>query len=86
GHALAHGDFDGDGDDEIIAGYRGKGYRIYMYDSSQETQKWKRQEIADHIALQGVAVGDMNGDKKLDFVAAGGRTHNVAVFLNRMGG
>ncbi len=82
GHAIACGDFDGDGNDEIIGGYRGKGHSIYVYDYNHEDESWKRILVAKDVAAQGFAVGDVNGDGKLDFVAAGGATNNVKLYIN----
>ncbi len=80
GHALACADFDKDGDDEIIAGYRGSGHTIYYYDFIASSNEWKRIEIDKAVAAQGFAVGDVNRDGFLDFVAAGGQTHNLKLF------
>ncbi|RJP24392.1 MAG: VCBS repeat-containing protein [Candidatus Omnitrophota bacterium] len=83
GHAVGCGDFDGDGDDEIIAGYRGEGYTIYLYDFNRETKAWQRNVIdRGGVAAQGFAIGDVNQDGKFDFVAAGGTTNNVKLYVN----
>lgn len=84
GHALACGDFDGDGDDEIIAGYRGKGHSIYLYNYMENEEKpWQRCLLDIEVAAQGFAVEDVNQDGLLDFVATGGSTQNVRLYINQ---
>lgn len=86
GHALACADFDKDGQDEIIAGYRGKGYAVYLYDYDNETKKWLRMEVdKGGLAAQGFFVADINQDGWLDFVGGGGSTKNVKLYLNHGG-
>lgn len=82
GHAVGCADFDRDGGDEIIAGYRGDGYTIYYYDCGAE-RKWRRSAIARDVAAQGFAIADYNGDGWLDFAATGGQTNNVKLYVNR---
>ena len=38
GHALWVADVDGDGDDELFAGHRGKDHRVSMYDFDRRTE------------------------------------------------
>ncbi|MDX9754546.1 MAG: VCBS repeat-containing protein [bacterium] len=84
GHAVACADFDQDGEDEILAGFRGAGHRIYYYDYTKSPQPhWERTELSSTIAVQGFSVGDIDQDGRLDFAAAGGATKNVVVFLNQ---
>ena len=84
GHALACADWDQDGEDEIIAGYRGEGHTIYLYDRQGEGgNAWTRITLSTGVAAQGFAVGDVNADGWLDFAANGGSTHNVTLFFNR---
>ena len=40
GHALWVADIDGDGDDEVFAGHRGKDHRVSAYDF--DGQSWRR--------------------------------------------
>ncbi len=77
GHALWVADVDGDGDQEIFAGHRGKDHRISMYDFDRADQKWKKTVIDHDIAAQDLRGGDLDGDGTPDVVAVGGSTHNV---------
>jgi Aldos-2-ulose dehydratase, beta-propeller domain/FG-GAP-like repeat len=84
GHALCCADLDGDGNDEIIAGYRGEGTSLYGYRLAGDGSKgWTRFVIdAGGIAAQGCVAADVNGDGRIDLVATGGKTHNVRLYLN----
>lgn len=83
GHALACADFDQDGQDEIIAGYRGKGGGVYLYDYGNDSKQWQRHEVdKGGLAAQGFYVTDINQDGWLDFTGGGGATKNVKLYLN----
>jgi len=77
GHALWVADVDGDGDDEIFAGHRGKDHRVSLYDFDRTQKTWKRTVIDREIAAQDLRGGDLDGDGTPDVVAVGGATHNV---------
>jgi FG-GAP-like repeat len=77
GHALWVADVDGDGDQEIFAGHRGKDHRISMYKFDRADQKWKKTVIDRDVAAQDLRGGDLDGDGTPDVVAVGGSTHNV---------
>ena len=77
GHALWVADIDGDGQDEIFAGHRGKDHRISMYHVDQSGQTWKKTVIDRDVAAQDLRGGDIDGDGTPDVVAVGGSTHNV---------
>ena len=77
GHALWVADVDGDGDDEVFAGHRGKDHRVSMYDFDRAKNEWKRTVIDRDIAAQDLRGGDLDGDGTPDVVAVGGTTHNV---------
>lgn len=75
GHALWVADVDGDGDDEVFAGYRGKGTSVIGYDF--DGKNWNRTVIDTAIAAQDLRGGDIDGDGTPDIVGVGGSTHNV---------
>ncbi len=94
GHALCCADFNRDGSDEIIAGFRGKGGGIYIYCATDESgTRWEKSVLNEgEIAAQGFSVFDLSstdfsqkGDGYPDFVATGGATHNVHLYLNLTG-
>ncbi len=94
GHALSCADFNNDGSDEIIAGFRGGKGGIYLYCALDESgTRWQKSVVEESgIAAQGFSVFDINpgdlsarGDGFPDFVAIGGATHNVHLYLNVTG-
>jgi len=84
GHALICADLDADGDDEIVAGYRGKGYGLYIYNClDSKGKRWERIALDEgDMAASGVAVADINGDGRLDIICAGTATSNVKWYEN----
>ncbi|GMW01393.1 MAG: hypothetical protein AMXMBFR84_25300 [Candidatus Hydrogenedentota bacterium] len=83
GHALACADFNGDGNDEIIAGCRGEPKSIFIYDHNAESQVWARSVLNDAgIACAGLFIADMNDDSRADIVAIGTSTNNVVWYEN----
>ena len=84
GHALGWADFDGDGNDELAAGWRGApkpGVAIYFVDREGAL---KSKEMVDDggMATEDLIVGDFNGDKKPDIVASGRSTRNLKIYWN----
>jgi len=78
GHALLAADFDGDGQDEIVAGWRGKGGGLVLYDPLDKTgTRFRRTVIDQPIAVEGAVAADLNGDGKLDLVAIAGRSNKL---------
>ncbi len=83
GHALTCADLDGDGNDEIVAGYRGRGTSLYVYTASDSSgANWRRQTLDTEMAASGVEVADINGDGRPDIVAVGASTGNVKWYEN----
>ena len=83
GHALGWGDFDGDGSDELAAGWReGKpGVAIYRVDQAGAL-RGKFMVDEGGMATEDLVVADLNGDKKPDIVASGRATRNVKIYWN----
>jgi hypothetical protein len=83
GHALACADLDGDGNDEIVAGYRGPGTSLYAYYAADASgTNWERQLLDAEMAASCVVIADVNGDGRLDVVAIGASTANVKWYEN----
>lgn len=89
GHALAARDLLKIGGDQIVAGWRmpnaEKRVGIKMYVPLDDAgTKWATHVIDDNkMACEDLAVGDLDGDGRLDLVASGRGTRNVMVYWNR---
>ena len=84
GHALGWADFDGDGSDELAAGWRrGKpsGIAVYVVDRDGAL-KSKQMVDAGGMDTEDLIVGDFNGDKQPDIVASGRATRNIKIYWN----
>jgi hypothetical protein len=77
-HALAWGDFDRDGDDELIAGWRGKPWGVALYKFGGGA--WKKVSIDGAVATEDLAAADLNGDGRPDIVAGGRATGNIRIY------
>jgi hypothetical protein len=78
GHALWVADVDGDGNDEIFAGHRGKNARVSVY--RFDGKAWTRTVLDPALTAQDLRGGDIDGDGVPDVVAIGGRSHNIVWF------
>ena len=84
GHALVVADFDGDGQDEIVAGWRagGGGLNLYKW-TGGKNGSFQRVPLDRGIAVEGAVAADINGDGRLDLVAIAGRTNNLVWYENK---
>ena len=81
GHALWVADVDGDGDDEVFAGHRGRDARVSAFDF--DGSDWVRTVVDDKMTAQDLRGGDLDGDGVPDVVAIGGRSHDIAWYRPR---
>lgn len=92
GHAVGCADFDGDGNDEVVIGWRdvmaGKppaGIRIFAVsgDGADPQPTWRATQLEKGgVACEDLACADLNGDGRVDVVAVGRATKNVKIYWN----
>jgi hypothetical protein len=83
GHALGWADFDGDGSDELAAGWRDGKPGVAVYTVNRDGSLRAKTMIDDGgMATEDLVVADLNGDKRPDIVASGRATHNVKIYWN----
>ncbi|MBV9084264.1 MAG: VCBS repeat-containing protein, partial [Acidobacteriaceae bacterium] len=80
-HTIVTGDLNSDGRDEIIAGFRGKPYGVYLYSLAGE--KWTR-HVLDRGAMAAAAcsIVDIDGDGRPDIACIGFATNNLKWYRN----
>jgi FG-GAP-like repeat len=88
GHALGWADFDGDGSEELAAGWRrgpAPGVAIYVVDREGAL---KSKTMVDEAGMdtEDLIVGDFDGDKQPDIVASGRATRNIKIYWNETKG
>ena len=81
GHTILTADLNGDGQDEIIAGYRGTGRSVYVY--TNDKGKWTRHDLDNGgIAAAACIALDLNGDGRMDVACIGSFTTNLKWYEN----
>ncbi|MCP4773377.1 MAG: VCBS repeat-containing protein [Planctomycetaceae bacterium] len=91
GHAVAVGDFLGNGERQIVAGWRapnesGKfGIKFYFSESGVGLGgAWSSFFVDENeMACEDLRAADLDGDGRLDIVASGRSTHNLKIYWNR---
>lgn len=83
GHTLLTADLNGDGRDEIIAGYRGEGRSVNLYAFDPKRKQWAKQVLDNGaMAAAACAVADLSGDGKIDIACIGSATMNLKWYEN----
>ena len=84
GHTIVTGDFNGDGRDEIVAGYRGQGRSVHIYSADSDAgATWTRQVLDEGgMAAAACAAADLNADKRPDIICIGSATANLKWYEN----
>lgn len=85
GHTILAADLNGDGRDEIIAGYRGKGHQVYLFSAEDAAgSRWARQALDDGgMGAAACAVADLNQDGRPDIACIGSATANLKWYENQ---
>ncbi|MBA4055108.1 MAG: hypothetical protein C0490_10375 [Marivirga sp.] len=89
GHALGVADLLGNGENQIVVGWREPdqnkkvGVKIFM-SQNDEGKSWKDYWIDENgMACEDLQIADLNGDGKKDIIAAGRASHNLKIYWNR---
>jgi hypothetical protein len=96
GHAVWFADLDGDGTDELVIGVRDdpnpkagdtfkerRGVRVYKCTDGKGA-KWERNIVEDGgVAVEDLTAADLDGDGKIDIIAAGRATGNCRIYWNQ---
>lgn len=84
GHTIYTGDFDGDGRDEIVAGFRKAPFGVNLYRANDPAGKTWTKSVVDQggVAAAACALADLNGDKRLDIACIGSATTNLVWYEN----
>lgn len=78
-HTIETADFDHDGKDEVVAGFRGKPYGVYIY--RWDGAKWNRQVLEEgEVSAAGCTVHDFDGDGTPGIACIGSATHNLVLY------
>lgn len=80
-HTIETVDLNRDGQGEVVVGFRGKPYGVYIY--GWDGAKWKRQVLEQgEVSAAGCAVADLAGDGHFDIACIGSATHNLVLYRN----
>jgi hypothetical protein len=85
GHTILAGDFNADGQDELIVGERQGKRSVYLYRvTNAQADTWSKETLDDGgMAAAGCAVANLNADQRPDVVCIGTATANLKWYENR---
>jgi hypothetical protein len=85
GHTVWTGDFNGDGNDEVVAGFRGKGRSVFIYyPEDAKGANWSKHILDDGgMGAAACAIADLNGDGRPDIACIGSATTNLKWYENK---
>ena len=80
-HTIETLDVDDDGQDEVVVGFRGKPYGVYIYD--WDGKQWKREVIDEGgVSAAGCAVVSLGRGRRSGIACIGSATHNLVLYRN----
>jgi hypothetical protein len=84
GHTIQTADLNGDGRDEVIAGYRGQGHSVYIYYTEDAAgTRWSKHVLDEGgMGAAACAVADLNGDGRPDIACIGTAGANLKWYEN----
>jgi hypothetical protein len=83
GHTIQTGDLNGEGTDEIVAGYRGQGRSVYAFYAEDSGKRWSKQVIDNGgMGAAACAIADLNADGRPDIACIGSATANLKWYEN----
>jgi hypothetical protein len=84
GHTIWTADLNGDGNDKIIAGFRGGSHSVFVYYADDASgEHWSKHVLDDGgMAAAACAVADLNGDGRIDIACIGSATANLKWYEN----
>lgn len=82
GHTILTADLNGDGVDEIVAGYRGTSHGVNVYYAEKQGGWEKRKLDGGDMAASACAAADLNADGRIDIACIGSATANLKWYEN----
>ena len=84
GHTILTADLNGDGNDEVIAGCRGGPRSVSIYSAEDASgRRWTKQTLDADMPAAACAVGDLNGDGRVDIACIGAASGTLKWYENR---
>lgn len=81
GHTILTADLNGGSRDAIVAGMRGKPYRVLIYENQKS--HWTRRILDEGgVSAASCAAADLNGDGRIDLACIGSATANLKWYEN----